>query len=550
MKHNQKHPKAANECGFSMIFVVFMLLAVSTLAAALASFTSQSLITKLNQNNLTQARFMALAGLNYIRQFGEDYKDLEGQTFQFGNSGQFSFPLVIDPNIQNTMEVQVRVVGTVHPDTNQEANYVIQDTFLRETPLKISFREDFQDFDVKKTENDIISTDPANNTFTIGNNVKYSFGRMYYTGTKPLNYGRNKCIDGACDFNSGFRMFFVSTYNPAATSNDADGLVFTWFNSLYNFIDYVDDDYDVYAVGGSSELGEMMGYAGDGRIYSGSNGTYGTGQIDRWLEPELNSGIRPPKMGVEFDNWWNDDRNVCGSQTSQPASGSRDDPGNQRDHIAYVFWGKDSPGTDLDCAYYWNNMATVYNDGTLYATQAGANSFDDNLHGWGENTPADAVWSVDSGSSFIDISPFAFRLEVERNPDPASTTYTLNAWLRSCSPSYTDYPCEEYFLYNDANPTNTKYLFADTNRFLCYSGGNFASGKCSGSSNNTPILHKTITLTEAEHAALEKIIFGFTAATGGATQIATFSEFIIQFIKATDYDASGQKRRVIDELIN
>lgn len=542
--------------GFSLLYIMFILLALSTLATSMASFTQNSSVAQFNQNTVTQARYMALAGLNYVRQYGDDYSDLQGQTFSFGNAGQFTVLTANDSNPQNTMAVRAQVQGTVHSGTRYEANYIIDDTFLRESQRAITFREDFDDFGGDDgdpiTSNSPVITKNNDNTFTIGSNVNYSFGAMYYTGTKSLNYGSNTCVEGVCEVKYGFRMFFVSTYEK----NDADGLVFTWFNSLYNFIAAADsgDGKAKYAVGGSSELGEMMGYAGDGRVYSGSNGTYGTGEIEKWVVPELNSGIQVPKMGVEFDNYANTGTgSICSDEHAQPSTSQRADT--STDHIAYVFWGNETD-SGLDCAYWWKQVGSYYHkywipykDSTdnIGATYAGAYSFDDNRHGTGNNpSNSDSAGYWETNFTWTD-RPFAFRLEVERDIDTGE--YTLTSWLRQCAvPGAGEEPCTEYFQYDEAFPDNDDIYFSDTSRFLCDGGSDFVTGKCSNF--NTPILKKSITLTAAQHAAMEDIIFGFTTATGGSTQIATFSEFIFQFIKSSDYDSSGLKRRVIDYSVD
>lgn len=541
--------RSSTQSGFSLIYVIMVLVAISTLAAAMATFTGMGTMSQLNENAIAQARYIAMAGYNYVKQFGEDYDDLAGKTFTFGNIGQFQITDTFWELFPSTA-LRVRVVGTVNAGTAREANYVIHNTFMTETPRAITFREDFDDFGGAGgdpiTSNQPVVVKNSDKTFTVGNNVNFSFGAMYYTGSKSLNWGKTTCTKGRCDFGPGFRMFFVSKY----TKNDADGLVFTWFNDILNFIDGATAADAKYAVGGSSELGEMMGYAGDGRVYAGSNFTYGTGAIKEWVVPELNSGIQPPKMGVEFDNWRNAGTSaVCGSSTAQPSVGNRRDHASGADvagpgHIAYVFWGAGSPGTSLDCAYWWKS-GQPYTDGTISATWAGAYSFDDNRHGDGlnsANTATDGYWKT----NFAWLNkPFAFRLEVERNE--STGTYTLTSWIRQCDVSGSP-TCNEYFKYDPDNPTNDKIYFSDTSRFLCNGTSGFTSGKCSVT--NPHILKRSVTLTAAQHAAFEKMIFGFTTATGGATQIATFSEFILQFIKANDYDNSGLKRRVIDKTIN
>ncbi len=564
--------------GFSLIYVILVILALGTLGAGLVSLTNTGSHSQLEQNAIQQARLIALAGFNYIRQFKEDYTDLEGLTFTLpGSAGSFEI-LEVTPRINPSKVLDVRVRGTVNQGQWNEANYVIDDSFMGEEQPAITFRDDFDDFHEFGSDRDAVVKDEPNRRFTIGNNLNFRFGAMYYRGTKYL--GDNTCDTGVCDFGSGFRMFFVSNY----ISNTADGIVFTWFNAKlvpdfpvrskgnpgatnnmyedptsYTFTNpYVTPIYTTHpytSIGGSSELGEMIGYAGDGRVYDNCRYTYccaspcscpsgsNCGAILGWVDPEQD-GIQPPKMGVEFDNYPNTGTgNICSSTTAQPAVGQRYD--HSTDHIGYVFWGAESPGTTLRCPYYLNNTSTLYSDGTYSATIAGGNTFDDNRHGAGFNTSRDNLWLT---TFSWQNNPFAFRMEVERKSD---RTYVLNSWIRRCSDTnLTDGPCREYFdrSYQYANNTpRDKLYYSDTSRFLC-GGGNEGTGKCT--TNNPPILSQTVTLTATQHDLFEAMIFGFTAATGGATQYATFSEFVLQFIKSNDYDALGHKRRVIDKVIN
>lgn len=575
------------QAGFSLLYVILFIVAISTLATSLATLTRTGMETQLTETSIAQARYMALAGFNYLKQFKEDYIELDGKTFSFGNAGEFTISEVRD-NPQKDTLMEAKIVGRVNVGTPREANYLIFRLFNTESPGAITFRDDFEDFKVQTSDP---SKQPvvknADKTFTIGNNNYYAFGSMLYHGDKSLNWGKNKCnfevggdvpdiddegntVPWGCELKEGFRMFFVSTYY----TNSADGIVFTFFgtnstagaelNPFYPGDPDNDNeptkvvcsaaecgsDIKVYtSIGGESQHGEMIGYAADGRVYDSSNGSNSksaNNDVKFWLDPEQN-GIQPPKVGVEFDNYKNAGTgDICADGTFYPAvTSQRRDPSNGVDHIAYVFWG-DTSNTPSDCALYHYSPNILYED---YAgntsSAAGAATYDDNRHDAGMNTPRDDVWQ--SPFSWAN-NPFAFRLEVERNVSTGE--YTLNAWVRQCSDKdTTDGPCREYFdrPYQSANNTpEEKLFFSDTSRFLCGGGGE-ATNSCN--TTNTPDLSKTFTLASDLHEQLKYFIFGFTEATGGATQKATYSEFILQFIKENDYNASGEKRRVINKTI-
>lgn len=691
------------EAGFSMLFIVGALLAMSTLAAGILSLTTSSVYTEFNAMSYAQARLVSLSGYNYVLQFKEDYDELEGMTISLGNDSEFT----IGDNMRQRQDangnlwMDVEIIGTVHKGTANEANYVLDRSFQPEDQGAITFADNWEDFD-EVTPDDGLGKNPItkneDKTFTIGNSETYAFGAFYYMGTKTLNWGANECVLGECQFKYGFRLFFVSHYDSSA----ADGIVFAWYNAQLDGTgteqsmhgkdckDYAgyssDDTYpdytyckdqiadanniiygsryeacksgdnsncDLYAsIGGDSQHGEMIGYAGDGRYYK----SYNNRTLYGWLDPERN-GIQEPKMGIEFDNFWNSSTNICNSGIeANPVSGSRHDPGSSSSpsHLAFVFWGKDVSASqsedDLDtipypCALY-NGYTTKYDckdvcvkektycngnyvwvcDGEKYSkckpgfpgggnnncgekhngwyctgswskecdgeevtkcikwekqcgettsydyytvdspsyglsggtsNIEGSNTYDDNRHWYGDNDTLTQNLDTGNGTSWAGKT-FAFRAEVERHyrytNDNGKYDYTITSWLKNCSTN----DCAEYWddsYYTADNGSDTYYddlYFSDTSRFLCWDTTN--DTKCSYS--NTPTLQKTIELTATQNEMFDTMLFGFTEATGGSTQKATYSQFILQFIKENDYNYADDKltieshRRVHDRQID
>jgi hypothetical protein len=364
---NKTQRPSASNAGFSLLYVIAVIAALSTLAASIASLTGTGLVAELNESFATRARYIALAGFNYARQFKEDYDELEYKTFTMGQDKFYFSDYRQFQDSTGIMRVEFKVTGTAAAGTPQEANYVVYDNFESQDQGAITSQNmdvDWPNFKPNATS-DLAMVKNNDGTFTIGNNQNNAFGSFIYTGTKTLNWGHNNCTAGLCDFQEGIRLFFISYYEASA----ADGIVFVLMNS---------DNNTIYSVGGDSQHGEMIGYAADGRIYSG--GGYNADSIT-WLSPNQ-KGIQPPKIGIEFDNYKNEGTGaLCATNpgTSGPITGQRADgtavvsgTSTFAPHISYDFWGKDSwdtssntatsgTGYGFDCAYCRRNTVAATN---------------------------------------------------------------------------------------------------------------------------------------------------------------------------------------------
>lgn len=344
-----KRPQA----GFSMLYVIAVLVAVGTLAAGMVVFVDTTVNSQLKQTYTEQARYLALAGFNYARNFREDYDFLDDKTFTFPGVGSISYS---DYRQTTDEKIEIRVEATVLAGTAMETNAVIFQQFTSQSQGAITFKDNMDDFDGESNTSDPsknpVVIDMPNKTFTIGANQYTAFGSMYYTGTKTFNWGDNVCVDGECTFNEGFRMFFVSDYGSGSA---ADGIVFTWFGAAGT------SDNSIYSIGGDSQHGEMIGYAADGRVYE--NGSYGSGIVKWFADAEAN-GIQPPKMGVEFDNYHNGGTGaICNvNPYTGPRTSQRRD-GVNSDHIAFMFWGSDEITTGQRSASSWNTSGDTYENG-------------------------------------------------------------------------------------------------------------------------------------------------------------------------------------------
>jgi hypothetical protein len=264
---------------------------------------------------------------------------------------------------------------------------------------------------------------------------------------------------------TGARFYF--TFNVTSDST-ADGFVFAIKNAALNTTS------DCGGPREGTSHGDMLGYAGPG--------------LD---DPAWGSrmGIRPPKMGLEFDMFTN------GAYNGSCPNDLRNDPNNG--HIAYVYWGETPDITLANC-----DSCPGYAE-------------DDNVHGvGGANTAADPdPMNPASGSAGFYSFPsrngglnslslvggqHAVRMEVERAATPVASgaqsgmyRYDLRTWYNctsepSCSNVTVDYPTR-------------------------------------ASSGNMVYMANTIYLTAAQHSNFDTFIYGYHTATGASTGTVSLS---------------------------
>ncbi|MDD5009423.1 MAG: hypothetical protein PHU49_11415 [Syntrophorhabdaceae bacterium] len=176
--------------------------------------------------------------------------------------------------------------------------------------------------------------------------VQNTSGAVWYGGDSAAG----NCVNGVCDFGSGFRAYFVFQFAPGS---QGDGFTFAITNGANN---------TASSIGGDSQMGELMAYGGDSRSYS----QYGSADHIKSFVDGLGNGLRPPKFAVEFDIWPN---------TSCPAdscgSNNRCDPSNQYEHIAYVFWGDDNRIGCKDDYTRWMSSFSFLANTVVYGTTGG-----------------------------------------------------------------------------------------------------------------------------------------------------------------------------------
>jgi hypothetical protein len=470
----------SNQKGSVIAYVVISMTTIAALAVGAFYMSSSAALGELGANNLNRAYFLALAGKDYalINHVGGDFTLSNGDKFHIVITG-------------NT----IVSTGIVNQGTPFEARRSISITKSGfgggGSPPDISFPTDIQSFASPiQSQAGFITTDTNAARITLGNSKTGSFGSVWYGGSAT----QGNCQNGKCDFGKGFRAFFVFQF---ASGSTGDGFTFAFFNG--EGVDVKGDKNDRNSVGGDSGRGELLGYAGDSRVDSAGNS---------FLDGKGGRGIQPPKMAVEFDVYANfGSSDVC-------ASGSRRDGLDSRNHVAYVFWGDN---TNSSCT------STV-----------GRNTYDDNRHNAGGLNPinidpinsrrptdgadtsyfdASSLWPSNANwlLSNAPTNIYAFRIEVTRGTTPnvnGNYEYSIKSWVKQCL-VVNDITCPTYDDGSKFADTSTDY--ADTIPTLIRS----------------PIDELSPTL----HQNFNSFYFGWTAATGGATQNVTLNRFRMNFLQ-------------------
>jgi len=102
---------------------------------------------------------------------------------------------------------------------------------------------------------------------------------------------------------------------------------------------------------------------------------------------------------------------------------------------------------------------------------------------------------------------YAFRIEVTRSLTPIGGPYSyrIKTWIKKCGSG--DPACSTY---NDSSSfANSKVSYTDS----------------------IPTLDRPIQLDETHHQAFNTLLFGWTTATGGATQNVSISRLKMNFLK-------------------
>jgi hypothetical protein len=474
-----------NQKGNVIAYVVIAMTTIAALAVGALYMSSSSALGEVGANNLNKAYFLAMAGKDYalINNVGDTTASYpSGRVFTLANGDKFH--LVITGNT-------IISTGIVNDGTPFEARRTISITKTGLGPqADISFTKDIQAFAPVQSKAGFITADTSAARVALGQiGMTSTFGAMWYGGSAT----QGNCQNGKCDFGTGFRAFFLFQFAAGSTG---DGFTFAFFNG--DGVDVNGVKNDLISIGGDNGRGELLGYAGDSRVDSAGTS---------FLDGKGGRGIQPPKVAVEFDVFPNfGSADVC-------TSGSRRDGLDSRNHVAHVFWGDN---TNSSCT------STV-----------GRNTYDDNRHNAGgvspiETDPRNSKRPTDGAdTSYFDASSswpaqthwmlsnaptniYAFRIEVTRSITPNTNgnfEYTVKSWVKQCL-VINDITCPTYA--DNSNFADTTTEYTDTIPTL---------------------IRNQIELSPILHQNFNSFYFGWTAATGGATQNVTLNRFRMNFLK-------------------
>jgi len=226
---------------------------------------------------------------------------------------------------------------------------------------------------------------------------------------------------------------------------------------------------DASRSGGLVGMGELLGYAGPGSTSDGL-------------------GLVPPKFAVEFDVHAN-----LGTKNPNRADSRADGPGG--DHAAVVFWGFDDETGS--CASDGNAYACAQDDNrhSREGTENVGRSTSGDMPRNSLNRSGAGDYAAQSGRpDWLRSGVHAMRLEVDRADAPnilGDYAYSIRVWI-DCA---------------DCDDVTSAY----------------AAG--------TPTLTRTFSLSRAQHERFERVLFGWTEATGAAVQQVGVSDFKLYFLE-------------------
>jgi outer membrane protein assembly factor BamB len=271
-----------------------------------------------------------------------------------------------------------------------------------------------KDTDFSQIEsNDLIGggTDAQGDYLRIGGISGPAFGAMWFNQPLTLGGDAKYCtitpdIYGlGCFFKYGLRAFFTLEY-----SGSGEGLILALLNGRWN---------QFGSVGGDFESPELLGYAGDSRLNNSGS----------FLDTTGTKGLRPPKMGLEFDTKRNWNQTFESKPVDFCSSGSlrqntRNDPdpsSGTKDFVQYVYWGSDT--VNVPCRTTPVNRSSTYDDNRHDPAGAPTADWSKGLSNLINTSPAISAdgKTIYIGTNNDEISPttgrlYAFELDADGYP--------------------------------------------------------------------------------------------------------------------------------------
>lgn len=380
--------KNRSQNGMTLIWIIASFTILSALIAGIVSITSSNRMNELNLNYDNRARYLAESGLNYAASYIQNIKtgalvymsDLNNITLTTGlQTGEQIDLTVSGPTTTNgTNYYTITSTGTVNNNSSAMTKYKTTNILSI-----LKSYEDDRDSGKYITQNtSVITTSPSSITANAISVTDFT-GGITLNPTKTNSDNTGNYFNGAIGtFNKGIRVYFKFKITSAS---EGDGFVFAIKNAGIN---------SPYDCGGprTGSHGCFMAYAGPGL----SSWGYGM-------------GIRPPKIGLEFDIYKNRGPFSCTDQDNR-----NDHDGG---HIALVYWG--AQGYITSSNYIDSSCPTL----------------DDNVHGLPSSTTSSAPTNPDTTrETDIDNGRYhGVRIEIKRTTNSDSTgTYVIKVWY-DCS---------------------------------------------------------------------------------------------------------------------
>lgn len=486
--------------GSALLYVIASIVLLGTIGGGVAYFSSSSSTSQLTQTRAEQAYYAAMAGKNYAEAISEGLTSTEldalvaagASTYYVSDASRFtvgfqaptggltnysytSVGMSDTSSLQGTYQIDGLnsiTPGTETPEPEEPPNLITYNFIASKEGFAEKSGDQTREYSSEKDNADI---KPEN--LTIGASMKYGFGNIWFSGRVS-----GLAQDGVMSFGNGFSAFLTFKFTTAP----GDGFTFSVINGTRN---------NYASCGGDSAMGELLGYAGDSRVYK--DGSFGDGTIIKYMDSSgmATPGLHPPKFSVEIDNYVNNgnkfDRTV---QCTGLLDNTRQDY--SKSHIAIMLWGDDSEGYPAKIC----PKGTTNFKGNEY-------TYDDNVHGIGENAGA-----VEGGQlkqfDFDKDKTYYLRVDAIRSTNANETgTYNITAWVYSCSKKN----CINTIFGGYSSLSDTQHYWTE---------------KSIDNSSNAKVT-KTFTLTNKQHQDFSKFLFGITSASGDSTQTIVFRNISI-----------------------
>jgi hypothetical protein len=438
--------------GLSLLWIISTILIVSALSVGVMNLTNTSTKNELFLSFDVRARYLAESGMNYAESYvlsiknGANVKisDLNGKVLTSGLQSNEQIDLTVTGPVTTSgiNYYTVTSIGTVNNNSSAMAKYKIVNVLN----IASSF-EDNRDRGIYYTENKAAWSFSGSTASVSALNITDYTGGVSFDPVKTNSANSGNKFTGAIgSFGKGIRAYFKFNFS---NHSDADGFIFAIKNATLN---------SPYDCGGPRDSltshGCYIAYAGPGLA------TWGHGM-----------GIRPPKIGLEFDIYTNSGMYTC-------TNDGRNDPNS--DHMTFVYWG---------------NTNTINNSNLLSSS---CPTVDDNVHGvGGGDTTSDPVpmnpSSTSGGFYSTNIQTnkdIPIRIEILRSTSAISDgsvhngmyKYIVKAWY-NCTLSFCSDVSNSY-----SNPTITDTMYLNSDMHKMFDTFYYGYQVSTGSSTETTTL--------------------------------------------------------------